>query len=134
MDYATLQKKLSPFQLEKLTYLFRCLFDCNQDGVIDVSFKGSSFKNFKKSPQLYKGLFYRVQSVFFVESDDLVLLNKTPSSVPIWSPLDVLRQNEYLCDLPYCFSPCRALLSAKLIFFLQYYSQLIANADEINSF
>jgi hypothetical protein len=48
VDYATLQKKLSPFQLEKLTYLFRCLFDCNQDGVIDVSFKGSSFKNFKK--------------------------------------------------------------------------------------
>ncbi len=37
MDYATLQNKLSPFQLEKLTYLFRCLFDCNQDGVIDVS-------------------------------------------------------------------------------------------------
>jgi hypothetical protein len=37
VDYATLQNKLSPFQLEKLTYLFRCLFDCNQDGVIDVS-------------------------------------------------------------------------------------------------
>jgi hypothetical protein len=46
VDYATLQKKLSPFQLEKLTYLFRCLFDCNQDGVIDVSFKDSSCKNF----------------------------------------------------------------------------------------
>jgi len=37
VDYATLQKKLSPFQLEKLTYLFRCLFDCNQDGVIDAA-------------------------------------------------------------------------------------------------
>lgn len=37
VDYATLQRKLSPFQLEKLTYLFRQLFDCNQDGVIDAA-------------------------------------------------------------------------------------------------
>ncbi len=55
VDYATLQKKLSPFQLEKLTYLFRCLFDCNQDGVIDVSC-GSIFVNFKTSKS--RALFY----------------------------------------------------------------------------
>jgi hypothetical protein len=50
VDYATLQKKLSPFQLEKLTYLFRCLFDCNQDGVIDVSLKDFNLRIIKKSP------------------------------------------------------------------------------------
>jgi hypothetical protein len=93
VDYATLQKKLSPFQLEKLTYLFRCLFDCNQDGVIDVSFKGSSFKNFKKkSPSESRARFYYIDVQY---SFCLFVL--------ISSTFGLLRQNKsygkYLCDV-----------------------------------
>jgi hypothetical protein len=64
VDYATLQKKLSPFQLEKLTYLFRCLFDCNQDGVIDVSFKDFNFKNYKKVTIRIRTLFMEFNLFF----------------------------------------------------------------------
>jgi len=35
IDYAALQKKLSSFQIEKLTFFFKQFFDANGDGVVD---------------------------------------------------------------------------------------------------
>jgi len=37
IDYAALQKKLSPFQIDKLTFFFRAFFDMDQNGVLDAS-------------------------------------------------------------------------------------------------
>jgi len=36
IDYATLQNKLSSFQIEKLTFFFKQFFDANGDGVVDA--------------------------------------------------------------------------------------------------
>jgi len=35
IDYETLKKKLSPFQLEKLTFYFEQFFDCNKNGNLE---------------------------------------------------------------------------------------------------
>lgn len=35
IDYANIQKKLSEFQIEKLTFFFHAFFDSNRDGLID---------------------------------------------------------------------------------------------------
>jgi len=37
IDYAALQKKLSPFQIDKLTFFFRAFFDMDQNEVLDAS-------------------------------------------------------------------------------------------------
>ena len=36
-------KKLSSFQIEKLTFFFKAFFDVNRDGIVNVSFKKISF-------------------------------------------------------------------------------------------
>eukprot|EP00088_Acartia_fossae_P060989 TRINITY_DN7319_c0_g1_i1.p1 TRINITY_DN7319_c0_g1~~TRINITY_DN7319_c0_g1_i1.p1 ORF type:complete len:254 (-),score=53.72 TRINITY_DN7319_c0_g1_i1:162-923(-) len=35
IDYAALKKKLSPFQLEKLTFFFEKFFDCTRNGILE---------------------------------------------------------------------------------------------------
>lgn len=41
VDYASLQKKLSSFQIEKLTFFFKAFLDVNRDGIVN----GSDFRS-----------------------------------------------------------------------------------------
>lgn len=70
VDYATLQKKLSPFQLEKLTYLFKNLFDANQDGFIDVE----DIRSLRDKMRKFAGWSEKSEEALFLEDSSNVFL------------------------------------------------------------